>query len=75
MLREEHDTNDVELYMHSAASPVLTIKGAEGKQMGVFSSKTGFDPQNDLPDLTGRVVLVTGGKYDDPCNPIDTDTL
>ncbi|KAI6121119.1 hypothetical protein F5141DRAFT_1060950 [Pisolithus sp. B1] len=60
--------------MHSAASPVLTIKGAEGKQMGVFSSKTGFDPQNDLPDLTGRVVLVTGGKYDDPCNPIDTDT-
>ncbi|KAI6109378.1 hypothetical protein EDD16DRAFT_1614457 [Pisolithus croceorrhizus] len=30
--------------------------------MGVFSSKTGFDPQNDLPDLTGRVVLVTGGN-------------
>ncbi|KAI6169777.1 hypothetical protein EDD17DRAFT_1748907 [Pisolithus thermaeus] len=46
MLGEEHDTND----------------GPEGKQMGVFSSKSAFNPQNDLPDLTGRVVLVTGGK-------------
>ncbi|KIK15904.1 hypothetical protein PISMIDRAFT_114291 [Pisolithus microcarpus 441] len=30
--------------------------------MGVSSSKTRFDPHNDLPDLTGRVILVTGGN-------------
>ncbi|KAI5981530.1 NAD(P)-binding protein [Pisolithus albus] len=30
--------------------------------MGVSSSKTKFDPHNDLPDLTGRVILVTGGN-------------
>ena len=30
--------------------------------MGIFTSKS-FNPDSDIPDLTGEVVLVTGGKY------------
>ncbi|KAI0646449.1 NAD-P-binding protein [Trametes meyenii] len=29
---------------------------------GYFSKQSGFDPAKDLPDLTGKVVLVTGGN-------------
>jgi NADPH:quinone reductase-like Zn-dependent oxidoreductase len=29
--------------------------------MGIFSSKT-FDPSTELSDLTGQVVIVTGGN-------------
>ncbi|KAL4069185.1 hypothetical protein J3A83DRAFT_4249311 [Scleroderma citrinum] len=29
--------------------------------MGIFTSKT-FDLQQDLPDLTGKVVFITGGN-------------
>jgi len=30
--------------------------------MGSFASKA-FDPEQDIPDLTGKVIIVTGGKY------------
>ncbi|KAG6330448.1 hypothetical protein ID866_8642 [Astraeus odoratus] len=30
--------------------------------MGIFTSK-GFSPEKDLPDLTGKVILITGAKY------------
>ena len=30
--------------------------------MGIFSSKPTYDPDHDIPDLTGKVVLVTGGN-------------
>ena len=30
--------------------------------MGTFASKT-FNPEDDIPDLTGKVIIVTGGKY------------
>jgi hypothetical protein len=29
--------------------------------MGAFLS-TKFDPAKDIPDLTGKVIIVTGGK-------------
>ena len=29
--------------------------------MGIFASKN-FNPDRDIPDLTGKVILVTGGK-------------
>ena len=28
-----------------------------------FSKPRSFDPARDLPDLTGKVAIVTGGKY------------
>jgi NAD(P)-dependent dehydrogenase (short-subunit alcohol dehydrogenase family) len=30
--------------------------------MGLFSTKTTFHPDSDIPDLTGKVILVTGGN-------------
>lgn len=33
------------------------------KIMDVFSSKNTFDPEKDIPDLGGRVFVVTGGMY------------
>lgn len=30
--------------------------------MGGLFSKT-FNPEKDVPDLTGKVIIVTGGKY------------
>lgn len=29
----------------------------------LFGSKKPYDPATDVPDLTGQVMVVTGGKY------------
>jgi len=43
--------------------PHLKLFGALGdsEEMGIFASKN-FNPDRDIPDLTGKVILVTGGK-------------
>lgn len=30
--------------------------------MGIFGGKNAFDPAKDIPDLSGKVALVTGGN-------------
>lgn len=30
--------------------------------MGIFSSKPAYDSDHDIPDLTGKIILVTGGN-------------
>ena len=32
------------------------------RRMGSSASKD-FNPEQDIPDLTGKVIIVTGGKY------------
>lgn len=48
----------LEAFLH----PIEAVKAYTPQlSMGLFGSKA-FDPATDIPDLTGKVVLVTGGK-------------
>jgi hypothetical protein len=41
--------------------------------MGNFHSSKAFDPTEDIIDLSGKVAIVTGGKYVHPVAPCAAD--
>lgn len=76
--RRHRDLRTVSLYYQSLLRVTLEcrLKGPErpffggnipfvspAKNMGFLFSRPQYDPCRDIPDLTGKVALVTGAKY------------